>query len=98
MEMLLANMKCDPARNTLLENDIELTPENIAELNESQQSSVRMAVKSKVSVIVGPPGTGKSRTLAGLIAYLVLAKEERVAACAVQSKFYLSFANLYLKR
>ena len=79
MEMLFADMECDPAKNALLENDVELTPEIIAQLNESQQSSVRMAVKSKVSVIVGPPGTGKSRTLAGLIAYLVLAKEERVA-------------------
>ncbi|KAL9635328.1 MAG: hypothetical protein Q9204_002665 [Flavoplaca sp. TL-2023a] len=86
MEMLFADMKCDPAKNTLLETDIELTPEITAELNESQQSSVRMAVKSKVSVIVGPPGTGKSRTLAALIAYLILAKEERVAACAVQNQ------------
>ncbi|KAI4230601.1 MAG: hypothetical protein LQ349_006162 [Xanthoria aureola] len=86
MEMLFADMECDPAKNTLLENDVELTPDIIAQLNESQQSSVRMAVKSKVSVIVGPPGTGKSRTLAGLIAYLVLAKEERVAACAVQNQ------------
>lgn len=87
LEMLFADLKYDPTKNKLLETaDVQLTPEFIAELNQSQQSAVQMALMSKISVIVGPPGTGKSRTLAGLISNLVLEKKEKVAACAVQSK------------
>ncbi|KAL8929070.1 MAG: hypothetical protein Q9172_000613 [Xanthocarpia lactea] len=41
---------------------------------------------NNVGPVIFEYGTGKSRTLAGLIAYLVLAKEERVAACAVQNQ------------
>ncbi|MBS2037917.1 AAA family ATPase [bacterium] len=40
-------------------------------LNESQAQAVRLALESQLSILWGPPGTGKTTTLAQLIALLV---------------------------
>ncbi len=46
-------------------------PEFEFQLNSTQQAAVRLALESQLSVIWGPPGTGKTTTLAQLIALLV---------------------------
>ncbi|KAJ3348657.1 hypothetical protein HDU83_001127 [Entophlyctis luteolus] len=42
----------------------------VANMNPSQKSAVKMALGNKVSVIWGPPGSGKTRTVATLVAQL----------------------------
>ena len=41
------------------------------QLNETQQQAVQLAVESQLSILWGPPGTGKTTTLAQLVAVLV---------------------------
>lgn len=50
------------------------------ELNESQNKAVNFALTNRVSIIHGPPGTGKSTTLAGLVKRL-LDNNEKVVIC-----------------
>jgi superfamily I DNA and/or RNA helicase len=58
-----------------------LTPLD-AGLNDSQQQAVRFALAaSDLAIIHGPPGTGKTRTIAELIRQAV-ARGEKVLACA----------------
>ncbi len=40
--------------------------------NQSQRSAVRAAIKDKLSIIEGPPGTGKTQTILNIIANIVL--------------------------
>ena len=47
------------------------------DLNPTEQQAVRLALASQLSILWGPPGTGKTTTLAQLIAFLV-AHERRV--------------------
>lgn len=47
------------------------------DLNSTQQQAVQLAMESQLSILWGPPGTGKTTTLAQLIAFLV-AHDRRV--------------------
>jgi exodeoxyribonuclease V alpha subunit len=52
-----------------------------AELTAEQRDAVRMAFAHAVSVLTGGPGTGKTRTVAAILA-LATAADQRVALCA----------------
>ncbi|KAL8922926.1 MAG: hypothetical protein Q9208_004888 [Pyrenodesmia sp. 3 TL-2023] len=83
IKTLFGDFKCEPGENRLCElTDVQLPPAIAAELNNSQMECVVQAITCKVSITVGPPGTGKSSTLAALIIFLVDVKGEKIAAVA----------------
>jgi superfamily I DNA and/or RNA helicase len=61
---------------------LQLASEDAAELNDSQREAIAFALGAQdVAIIHGPPGTGKTRTVAELIRQAV-ARGEKVLACA----------------
>lgn len=50
-------------------------------LSDNQQKAVQFALNQKISLIHGPPGTGKTRTLIALV-YSLVKSGERVLVCA----------------
>lgn len=50
-------------------------------LNDSQKSAIEFALSSPLTIIHGPPGTGKTYTLIELIKQLSFNKNERVLVC-----------------
>lgn len=61
--------------NSLNEKDVDLV--EITPLNDEQRQSIQSAFKNKLSVITGPPGTGKSQVVINIIANAV-ARDENV--------------------
>ncbi|CCK71439.1 ATP-dependent 5'-3' DNA helicase HCS1 KNAG_0H00230 [Huiozyma naganishii CBS 8797] len=51
------------------------------QLNKSQQDAIAFSMENELSIIHGPPGTGKTYTLVELILQLVLNKNQRVLVC-----------------
>lgn len=62
-------------------------------LNESQHQAVERAFSAQISVIEGPPGTGKTQTILNIIANILL-RGQRVA---VVSNNNAAVANVYEK-
>ena len=65
---------------------------NLFKLNESQKNAVRMALKFKLSIIKGPPGTGKTETLAAIVYHILNnpkknenSKHEKILICAASN-------------
>lgn len=83
---LLGDLKCDEIKNTLVQTDIPLPAALKAQLNSTQIEVLEMALGHSVSILVGPPGTGKSWTLAAFVRFLVTARGQKVAGVTVQSK------------
>lgn len=50
-------------------------------LNPSQRSAIQFAISNIISIIHGPPGTGKTYTIIELIKQLTLNRNERVLVC-----------------
>lgn len=50
-------------------------------LNQSQKDSIKFSLANELSIIHGPPGTGKTYTLIELILQLVKNKNQRVLVC-----------------
>lgn len=73
----------------LLLNLSSFTPQPIAEdvtffnkgLNQSQMDAIKFTLSNDISIIHGPPGTGKTYTLIELILQLVKNKKQRVLVC-----------------
>ena len=73
----------------LLLNLSSFTPRHIAEdvtffnkgLNQSQMDAIKFSLSNNISIIHGPPGTGKTYTLIELILQLVKNKDQRVLVC-----------------
>lgn len=87
LDQLFGDLRCAPEENQLpLDTGSQLPAHIAAGLNPVQKECVDQAIRSKVSIIVGPPGTGKSTTLAALIIFLVKHQGQKVAAVAPQSK------------
>ncbi|ODV92222.1 hypothetical protein CANCADRAFT_84103 [Tortispora caseinolytica NRRL Y-17796] len=59
----------------------QVTPFNIT-INNSQLDAVKHSIQSELSVIHGPPGTGKTNTVVEVIRQLVLNHNESVLVCA----------------
>ncbi|KAI4148103.1 MAG: hypothetical protein LQ341_001668 [Variospora aurantia] len=87
IDTLLGGLKCDKDDNKLLQGEIDLPDEVAQKLNASQVAFCKLAKQSKVAVAVGPPGTGKSTTVAALIRALLRSKDtntkDKVAVVAV---------------
>lgn len=62
-------------------------------LNESQLTAVEQAFRAQVSVIEGPPGTGKTQTILNIIANILLRKQ----TVAVLSNNNAAVENVYEK-
>ncbi|KAL8750646.1 MAG: hypothetical protein Q9184_006352, partial [Pyrenodesmia sp. 2 TL-2023] len=86
VDQLFGDLRCAPEENQLpLDAGTQLPAEIAGGLNPVQKECVDQAVRCKVSIIVGPPGTGKSTTLAALIIFLVKNLGQKVAAVAPQN-------------
>lgn len=62
-------------------------------LNESQMKAVEQAFKSQISVIEGPPGTGKTQTILNIIANILI----RNGTVAIVSNNNTAVENVYEK-
>ena len=58
---------CVDAENLIPGTEDATLPPDMATLNSSQQAAVLSSIKHGISCIWGPPGTGKSHTLANLV-------------------------------
>jgi len=63
------------------------------DFNQSQIRAIDTALKNKISVIEGPPGTGKTQTILNLLANII----ERGKNCAVVSNNNTAINNVYEK-
>lgn len=90
-----------PLTDAEITNALEnYTPHNKYKLNERQREAVKNALKKPLSVIKGPPGTGKTEVIVHIIA-LALLQGEKVAFVSanneavnnVVEKFQQAFAN-----
>ncbi|KAL8649231.1 MAG: hypothetical protein Q9226_005663 [Calogaya cf. arnoldii] len=85
VDELLGDLNYDETKNTLAEDNI-LLPANLrVQLNSTQAKALEMASRHSVSILHGPPGTRKSRTLAAFIWYLVVSRAQKIAGIAVQN-------------
>jgi hypothetical protein len=79
-------------------NQIAVEAENRAALNPSQREAVRVAVARGLTVIWGPPGTGKTKTCAALIHGIVVSeaavRRERPYAILVSGPTYKAVGEL----
>lgn len=64
--VLMKNMDDSQINNLLVQANADLEKENLS-LNPSQEQAWRQALTKSISIIWGPPGTGKSKTLVSLI-------------------------------
>lgn len=62
-------------------------------INETQMEAVKNAFKSQISIIEGPPGTGKTQTILNIVANVII----RGKTCAVISNNNSAVENVYEK-
>ena len=79
---LFSDQMCDEAENTL-PGSIQVSGDVLDLLNEPQQRALQMILGRKVSIVWGPPGTGKSTTLAALVLHLLTRTEEKFVGTAM---------------
>ncbi|CAB9503937.1 polymerase alpha-associated DNA helicase A [Seminavis robusta] len=68
--------------------------EDLAKLNSRQVESVRQSLTSRVSLVHGPPGTGKSTTAIHIMREILATTDHRILVCAETN---LAVDNLALK-
>ena len=64
-------------------------------LNTSQRDAIEQACSRRLSLIWGPPGTGKSRTLRGLVVGAVLASERDPLRVLICGPTYTAIDNVF---
>jgi DNA polymerase III delta prime subunit len=91
----------DPANSVLIDFlQGECKPNNYKsqimlpfDFNQSQMKAINAALKNNISVIEGPPGTGKTQTILNLIASIIYSGKN----CAVISNNNTAIDNIYEK-
>lgn len=78
------------AANSIDDTELLIVP---FDYNQSQIKAIDNALKNKISVIEGPPGTGKTQTILNLIANIIY----RGKNCAVVSNNNTAINNIYEK-
>lgn len=79
IQLLLGDAKYIPLKNTKSLKPRDFYNQN---LNQSQQDAINFAIyDSPITIIHGPPGTGKTYTLIELIQQLAFNHQERVLVC-----------------
>jgi DNA polymerase III delta prime subunit len=63
------------------------------DFNQSQVGAINTALKNKISIVEGPPGTGKTQTILNLIANIIYQEKN----CAVVSNNNTAIENVYEK-
>ena len=79
---LFSDQMCDEAENAL-SGSIRVSADVLGLLNEPQQNALQMILGHKVSIVWGPPGTGKSMTLAALVIHLLTSTVEKFVGTAM---------------
>ena len=64
-------------------------------LNTSQQHALKQACSQRLSLIWGPPGTGKSRTLRGLVVGAALASQSKPLRVLICGPTYTAIDNVF---
>lgn len=73
---------CNDEENAL-SGDFRISPELVDLLNEPQRNFLDMMLCHKVSIVWGPPGTGKSMSLAALFRQLLTTSDEKFVGTAM---------------
>lgn len=80
-ELNNSTLKCFIEKNfEQQENNIEFDLKEVYELNENQKKAVASAFMNKLTVVIGPPGTGKSQVVASIVLNAALRNEKVLLA------------------
>ncbi len=81
MQLLLGQSQFIPPSESKLQQSFQKIKFKNDQLNDSQKQAIIFSLNSNLSIIHGPPGTGKTYTLIELIQQLLLNGNQRILVC-----------------